>query len=87
MNDMVPDERIKGPEDELINRRQSEACLPHARRNGSPRSDDLADAFGLDDAEPKNPQRDRRDMGLTRERVRQIESEAMLMLAKGILGE
>lgn len=87
MNDMVPDERVKGPEDELLNSDN----LKHAYRmldQMDPREATiLRMRFGLDDAEPKTLKEIGELLGLTRERVRQIETEALQMLAKGILGE
>lgn len=87
MNDMVPDERVKGPEDELLNSDN----LKHVYRmldEMDPREATiLRMRFGLDDAEPKTLKEIGELLGLTRERVRQIEAEALQMLAKGILGE
>ncbi len=87
MNEMVADDRVKAPEDELLNSDN----LKHAYRmldEMDPREATiLRMRFGLDDAEPKTLKEIGELLGLTRERVRQIESEALRMLAKGILGE
>lgn len=87
MSDMVADERMKGPEDELLDTDN----LKHVFRmldTMEPREATiLRMRFGLDDAEPRTLKEIGESMGLTRERVRQIENEALKKLAKGILGE
>ena len=87
MSDMVADERMKGPEDELLDTDN----LKHVFRmldTMEPREATiLRMRFGLDDAEPRTLKEIGESMGLTRERVRQIENEALKKLAKGLLGE
>jgi RNA polymerase primary sigma factor len=87
MSDMVADDKAKAPDDELLDTDN----LKHVFRmldTMEPREATiLRMRFGLDDAEPRTLKEIGESMGLTRERVRQIENEALKKLAKGILGE
>lgn len=84
LGDMVMDERMKTPEDELV----ETDVLAHVRR--MMRSMDAREAtvlrmrFGLDEMEPHTLKEIGEQLSLTRERVRQIETEALKKLADGL---
>lgn len=84
LGDMVMDERTKTPEDELL----EHDILTHVREMMQvmdPREATvLRMRFGLDDMEPRTLKEIGEQLGLTRERVRQIETEALKKLADSL---
>ncbi|MCA9041555.1 MAG: sigma-70 family RNA polymerase sigma factor [Planctomycetaceae bacterium] len=87
LGDIIPDERLKGPEDDLINNDNLEHVYRLLEEMDPRESSILRMRFGLDGTEPNTLKEIGENLGLTRERVRQIENEALKRLARKLMGD
>lgn len=87
LGEIVPDDRTLAPEDDLINTDNLKHVFRLLDEMDPRESTILRMRFGLDDREPRTLKEIGESMGLTRERVRQIESEALRKMQRNLEGD
>jgi len=84
LGEMIADDRTKGPEAELVESDNLRHVFEMLEKMDQREATILRMRFGLDDGEPRTLKEIGETLGLTRERVRQIESESLAQLAAGL---
>jgi RNA polymerase primary sigma factor len=84
LGEMVMDENLKSPEDELVENDSLKHVREMLQTMDQREATVLRMRFGLDDLRPHTLKEIGEQLGLTRERVRQIETEALNRLAEGL---
>jgi len=86
LGEMVMDERIRNPEEELVEHDNLTQVMRLLETMDPREATVLRMRFGLEDGEPRTLKEIGETLGLTRERVRQIETEALARLAESLEG-
>ncbi len=86
LGEMVPDERLRSPETEMVENDNLVHVMGQLKTMDTREATVLKMRFGLEGHEPKTLKEIGESLGLTRERVRQIETEALNRLAVSLEG-
>jgi RNA polymerase primary sigma factor len=86
LGEMIMDERMRSPEDELVEHDNLTHVLERLEIMDHREATVLKMRFGLENNEPRTLKEIGETLGLTRERVRQIETEALSKLAEVLEG-
>jgi RNA polymerase primary sigma factor len=86
LGEMIMDERIRSPEDDLVENDNLKHVMGQLETMDQREATVLRMRFGLADGEPRTLKEIGEALGLTRERVRQIETEALNKLALSLEG-
>jgi RNA polymerase primary sigma factor len=87
IEEMLMDSRSKTPDTEMVETDDLKQVMHLLDKMDKREATVLRMRFGLDDEEPKTLKEIGECLGLTRERVRQIESEALAKLSESLSGE
>ncbi|MEY4176739.1 MAG: hypothetical protein RLY70_313 [Planctomycetota bacterium] len=84
LGEIVTDERLKSPDEELVEHDVMTRALAMVHTLDQREATVIRMRFGLDNHSPHTLKEIGEQLGLTRERVRQIETEALQRLAEGL---
>ena len=87
IDEMLMDNRAKTPDNEMVETDDLKQVMVLLEKMDKREATVLRMRFGLDEAEPKTLKEIGESLGLTRERVRQIESEALAKLNESLCGD